>query len=57
MKNKVLAFVVLLCAAFIFAADDPRTTTELWEHRNLGKAFYENPDTHQQAAEELRKAL
>ncbi|MBV9675374.1 MAG: VCBS repeat-containing protein [Acidobacteriaceae bacterium] len=57
MKNKVLAFVVPLCAAFIFAADDPRPTTELWEHRNLGKAFYENPDTHQQAAEELRKAL
>ncbi|OFV92119.1 MAG: hypothetical protein A3H28_07370, partial [Acidobacteria bacterium RIFCSPLOWO2_02_FULL_61_28] len=26
-------------------------------HRNLGKAFYENPTTHQQAVEEFQKAL
>ncbi|MGH9360664.1 MAG: tetratricopeptide repeat protein, partial [Thermoanaerobaculia bacterium] len=29
----------------------------LWHHRNLGKAFYENPTTQEQAVEELRKAL
>src|ERR1035437_4683146 len=29
----------------------------LWRYRNLGKAFYENPTTHQQAVEEFRKAL
>ncbi|HVT19315.1 MAG TPA: FG-GAP-like repeat-containing protein [Thermoanaerobaculia bacterium] len=29
----------------------------LWHHRNLGKAFYENPTTQGQAVEELKKAL
>lgn len=29
----------------------------LWEHRNLGKAFYENSATQYQAVDELRKAL
>jgi tetratricopeptide (TPR) repeat protein len=29
----------------------------LWEHRNLGKAFFENPDTHVQAVAELKSAL
>jgi tetratricopeptide (TPR) repeat protein len=30
---------------------------ELSIHRNLGKAFYENPTTHAQAVEEFKKAL
>jgi len=29
----------------------------IWQHRNLGKAFYENPTTHEEAAQELRQAL
>ena len=29
----------------------------LWQHRNLGKAFYENPTTHTEAVEELKQAL
>ena len=29
----------------------------LWHHRNLGKAFYENPATQYRAVEELAKAL
>jgi tetratricopeptide (TPR) repeat protein len=29
----------------------------IWQHRNLGKAFYENPTTHPEAVEELRQAL
>src|SRR4029078_9580944 len=29
----------------------------LWHHRNLGKAFYENPTTQYQAVEELKAAL
>jgi len=33
--------------------NDPR----IWQHRNLGKAFYENPTTHKEAVEELRRAL
>ena len=39
------------------AAVNPATEDSLWEHRNLGKAFYENPDTHLQAADQLRAAL
>src|SRR5664279_1747517 len=35
------------------APNSPR----LWQHRNLGKAFYENPTTHKEAVEELRLAL
>ena len=31
--------------------------TQLWHYRNLGKAFYENPTTQQQAVDEFRKAL
>lgn len=30
---------------------------QLWQHRNLGKAFYENPTTFAQAVEEFKKAL
>ena len=29
----------------------------LWQHRNLGKAFYENPTTQQQAVNEFKAAL
>ena len=29
----------------------------LWHHRNLGKAFYENPTTQQRAVDEFKKAL
>jgi tetratricopeptide (TPR) repeat protein len=57
MRIKVFTSIAALCALFAGAADDPSVTTRLWEYRNLGKAFYENPDTHQQAAEELHKAL
>lgn len=34
--------------------DDPN---RLWHHRNLGKAFYENPTTHFRAVDEFKKAL
>src|SRR5438105_6501189 len=30
---------------------------EIWRHRNLGKAFYENPTTQAQAVDEFKKAL
>src|SRR5713226_2228649 len=30
---------------------------EMWRHRNLGKAFYENPTTQVQAVDEFKKAL
>lgn len=35
----------------------PANQQLLWEHRNLGKAFYENPDTHVQAVTELKAAF
>ncbi|MBV8730832.1 MAG: VCBS repeat-containing protein, partial [Acidobacteriia bacterium] len=48
----VLLVVVLLEGAH-------RNTREdlIWQHRNLGKAFYENPTTQKQAVDEFRKAL
>ena len=53
---------ILLGALFLIPAAPQATTNSqsearLWEYRNLGKAFYENPDTHQQAVEQLKKAL
>ncbi len=40
------------------AADTAQVREErLARHRNLGKAFYENPTTKKEAVEELRKAL
>lgn len=39
------------------AAQAPDTRQQLWQYRNLGKAFYENPMTQLQAVEEFRKAL
>jgi tetratricopeptide (TPR) repeat protein len=49
-----LAAVVSL---FLIAAEPPSQNDLLWEYRNLGKAFYENPDTHVQAVQQLKKAL
>src|SRR5215472_5696182 len=49
--------VAVVCAFLILAADVPQSESRLWEARNLGKAFYENPDTHLQAVEQLRAAL
>src|SRR2546430_1671958 len=54
---RVLAPVAGFCA-LLFAADiAPPADDRLWEYRNLGKAFYENPDTHLQAVDQLRTAL
>ncbi len=38
-------------------APESTAAEALWQHRNLGKAFYENPTTQAQAVEELRQAL
>ena len=53
----IFATAAVLCAVFLLAADNPPADERLWEHRNLGKAFYENPDTHVQAVTELKEAL
>jgi hypothetical protein len=56
-KSRIGGIAVAACALFLSAADAPPPEDRLWEHRNLGKAFYENPDTHVQAVTELREAL
>jgi tetratricopeptide (TPR) repeat protein len=55
-----VAVLVVLAAGALARAAAVRSTPEpeaLWHHRNLGKAFYENPTTQAQAVEELKKAL
>ena len=52
--------VSVLVPAFAFMLDEdvsPKNQASLWEHRNLGKAFFENPDTHVQAVTQLKDAL
>ncbi len=39
------------------APSPPPPTDAIWRHRNLGKAFYENPTTRQQAVVEFKAAL
>jgi tetratricopeptide (TPR) repeat protein len=62
MKNGLRVFWILavfagLVAWLLFAQGARRDDAELWQHRNLGKAFYENPTTQAQAVTEFRKAL
>src|SRR3954452_13495127 len=58
---KPLAILAAWAAAVLLlaAAPPPGPSKEelLWHHRNLGKAFYENPTTQYQAVEELKAAL
>ena len=55
--SRVFGLSAALCSLLLVAADLPSNDDRLWEYRNLGKAFYENPDTHVQSAQELKKAL
>ncbi|HUA21797.1 MAG TPA: FG-GAP-like repeat-containing protein [Bryobacteraceae bacterium] len=50
-----LAFVA--CALLLTACSKPRNQEALDQHRNLGKAYYENPATQQQAVQEFQQAL
>src|SRR5579883_3091843 len=55
---RIAGLVAVVCSLLLLGVE--RVTPadqQLWEYRNLGKAFYENPDTHVQAVEELKKAL
>jgi tetratricopeptide (TPR) repeat protein len=47
----------ILLAALLWAAEPPARQEELARHRNLGKAFYENPTTANEAVAEFKKAL
>ncbi len=60
--STVLSFVGTVaagCAAFLLlrGADAGGPPDRIWQHRNLGKAFYENPTTQVQAVDEFKKAL
>ena len=57
LHSRKSAAAVLISVLFLTAAAVPPAEDRLWEHRNLGKAFYENPDTHVQAVAELHEAL
>jgi Tfp pilus assembly protein PilF len=55
---RALALALLLAAAAaVPPPDGPSKADLLWHHRNLGKAFYENPTTQYQAVEEFKAAL
>jgi tetratricopeptide (TPR) repeat protein len=55
----ILTSALATCGlAFLLVAQVPRPDQgQLWHHRNLGKAFYENPTTQRQAVDEFRRAL
>ncbi|HUP04689.1 MAG TPA: FG-GAP-like repeat-containing protein [Bryobacteraceae bacterium] len=49
--------VALGCAWLAYSQNAASNQTLLWQHRNLGKAFYENPTTGQQAVDQFKMAL
>jgi Flp pilus assembly protein TadD len=48
---------VIVAAALLVAAGPPSVEERLARHRNLGKAFYENPTTQTEAVAEFKAAL
>ena len=54
MKRFFVLTFLFLAASTTFAQD---TGDQLWHHRNLGKAFYENPATQYEAIGEFVKRL
>lgn len=59
MKRSALALAPWILGTALLAAPDAGPSREelLWHHRNLGKAFYENPTTQYQAVAEFKAAL
>jgi tetratricopeptide (TPR) repeat protein len=54
----ILLFAAAAILPWLRGVDsDPPDQVQIWHHRNLGKAFYENPTTQLQAVDEFRKAL
>jgi Tfp pilus assembly protein PilF len=50
-------FSVLFCLCLVAAETHVSVEERLWQHRNLGKALYENQTTQAQAVAEFQKAL
>ncbi|MBI3895879.1 MAG: VCBS repeat-containing protein [Acidobacteria bacterium] len=62
MRHAALLLILVGLAIFLVRFPAPKAQEipveeQLWIHRNLGKAFYENPTTHAQAVDEFQKAL
>src|SRR5687767_7130841 len=59
MKSWLLVAVATAGALLLLRAAAPQAPAEeeLGRYRNLGKAFYENPTTQNEAVEAFRKAL
>jgi tetratricopeptide (TPR) repeat protein len=57
MKLILSSLIPSLMAVGAAAAAPASIEEQLWHHRNLGKAFYENNTTQYQAVEEFKKAL
>ena len=56
--KQLLALGLTIAAAIVLQSSHRPTRDDLvWQHRNLGKAFYENPTTQKQAVGEFRNAL
>jgi Tfp pilus assembly protein PilF len=56
-KRVLVPVVAVACAALLLLKGADSKEDEIWRHRNLGKAFYENPTTQVQAVDEFKKAL
>src|SRR5262245_4065111 len=56
VKGLQAAVVLVVLAAWLIGANPP-AAEQIQRHRNLGKAFYENPTTHVEAIAEFKKAL
>jgi len=48
-----LSLLLLPSSAYL----PPSLREQVWHHRNLGKAYYENPMTQMQAVEEFKQAM
>jgi tetratricopeptide (TPR) repeat protein len=57
MSNRVLLSSIALLAMLLAGAATPSVEDRLEQARNLGKAFYENPTTANEAVAEFKKAL
>jgi Flp pilus assembly protein TadD len=59
IAGTVIRITVLAAAAMLLLAQDPQAAKheQIARHRNLGKAFYENPTTQLKAVDEFRAAL
>ena len=57
-RKRMLLLALTALGAVVLQSSHRSSREDLvWQHRNLGKAFYENPTTQKQAVGEFQKAL